>query len=83
MRMFKSLSLDKRNDILNFLYVHPLPLDVMEGGSSSDGAGLFSINMEQFSSQLLVAVNRLSSDESSIESVGCQLVFFKSIFLYL
>ena len=55
--------MEKRNDILKCLYVH----------SSSfigvDGSGLFSIDREEFSSQLLVAVNRLSSDEANIESV--------------
>jgi len=64
MKMFRSLSMERRNDILKCLYVHPSLF------SSKDGSGLFSINVEQFSSQLLVAVNRLSSDEASFESVG-------------
>ena len=69
--MFKSLSLERRNDVLASLYVCPLSFGVVDCGSSSDGAGLFPVNVEQFSSQLLLTVNRLSSDEAGIESVKC------------
>jgi len=65
--MFKSLSLENQNDILECLYVHPLLLGSAE--CSTDAAGLFSVDVEQFSSQLLVTINRLSSDEAGIESV--------------
>jgi len=67
--MFRSLPLEKRNEILNCLYVHPLLFNSVECIAPSDDDGLFSINQEEFSSQLLVAVNRLSSDETGIESV--------------
>jgi len=74
MQIFRKLSLAKRNDILNSLYVRQLSSGSMEDGISFVSAGLFSVDVEQFSSQLLVAVNRLSSDEAGIESVRCQLV---------
>jgi len=70
MQIFRKGSVEKRNSILKSLYV--------ESGVSSDGAGLFSVNVEQFGTQLLVAVNRLSSDEAGIESVKCQLVYLSS-----
>ena len=66
--------MEKRNDILKSLYVHPLSSSGVGCGISFDSAGLFSVDTEQFSSQLLVAVNRLSSDEAAIESVRCYLV---------
>jgi len=69
--MYKSLPLEKRNDILKHLYMHPFLFDNMEYIGSLDDAGLLSINQEAFSSQLLVAVNRLSSDEAGVESVRC------------
>ena len=71
MRMFRSLPLEKRDDILKCLYVQPLLFGSVECIGSSDGAGLFSVDLEEFSSRLLVAVNRLSSDEGGIESVRC------------
>jgi len=69
MQMFRSLSLENRNVILKSLYVHPSVFSSSE--CSLDGAGLFSMDVEEFSSQLLVTINRLSSDEAGIESVRC------------
>jgi len=69
MRLFKSLSLEKRNDVLQSLYVGPLSSSVVDHETSADDAGLFTVDMELFGSQLLVTINRLSSDEASIELV--------------
>lgn len=63
--MFKSLSLEKRNDVLKSLYVDPSSLGTVERGLD----GLFTVDMDLFTSRLLVTVNRLSSDEAGIESV--------------
>lgn len=67
--------MEKRNNILKSLYVHSLPSNGVKSGISSDNA--------QFSSQLLVAVNRLSSDEAAVELVRCQLVLFRKYLLPL
>jgi len=71
MLIFSEMSVKKRNDILQSLYVRPLSSSGVECGTSHDGAGLFSVDVDHFSSQLLVAVNRLSSDDAGIESVSC------------
>jgi len=81
MQMFRNLSLEKRNAVLQSLYVHPLLTSGVECGNSFDGAGLFSCDLEQFSSQLLVTVNRLSSDEAGIESVRFCLFYFLLFYL--
>jgi len=65
MCMFKSLSLEKRNDVLKSLYVHLSSLGTVE----CDLDGLFTVDVDLFTSQLLVSVNRLSSDEAGIKSV--------------
>jgi len=65
MCMFKSLSLEKRNDVLKSLYVHLSSL----GTVVCDLDGLFTVDVDLFTSQLLVSVNRLSSDEAGIKSV--------------
>jgi len=69
MLMYKSLSLDKRNDVLKCLYVHSL--SCAEAESLRGCAGWFTIDAEQFSSQLLVTANCLSTDEAGTEVVRC------------
>jgi len=72
--MFKKTSLEERNKILESLYVHSVSSNSVECQSLLTTGGFFEVDVEQFSSQLLVAVNCLSSDDAGIEAVRHVLV---------
>jgi len=71
MHVFRKMSLERRSEILGSLYIHPLSSPrSLECESSSDDAGLFPVDIQQFSSELLVTVNRLSNDEADVDVVS-------------